>query len=303
MKQESIYITFDKNDKLHLRRIYENANGIPVFMLHGAVENGRIFYSESGRGLAPYLAQQGYDVFIGDLRGRGQSIPTINRQSNYGQTESILYEIPAFINKIKEIKGDVKQHWMGHSWGGVLLLAYLARFKDPIVLSMVFWGTKRRVSIKSLEKFYKIDLLWDVVPRILKPIAGYLPVKELKMGADNESKKSHRQSLEWVRMKKWIDSDDGYNYHEQFKKIKLPPTLYLTGKNDKVLGHPTDVNLLMEEIGPSQPKEFKIIGKQTGHLHDYDHINLLTHKDAVKDHFPMIVEWLKRGIFTIDDRS
>lgn len=294
MPQESIFISFEKSDKLHLRRIYENANGVPVFMLHGAVENGKIFYSTSGKGLAPYLAQQGYDVFVGDLRGRGQSIPAINRQSTYGQTESILHEIPAFINKIKELKGNVKQHWMGHSWGGVLLLAYLARYNDPIVQSMVFWGTKRRVSIKSLEKFYKIDILWNVMPRLLKPIAGYLPVKELRMGVDNESYKSHRQSLEWVKMKNWVDTDDHFDYTQELKKINLPPSLYLTGKNDKVLGHPVDVQLLMNEVGTHQPKEFKIVGKETAHLHDYDHINLLTHPDAVRDHFPMVVEWLKK---------
>jgi hypothetical protein len=29
-----------------------------------------------------------------------------------------------------------------------------------------------------------------------------------------------------------------------------------------------------------------------GHLHDYDHISLLTHRDAPADHFPWIVNWL-----------
>jgi hypothetical protein len=71
--------------------------------------------------------------------------------------------------------------------------------------------------------------------------------------------------------------------------------LYLTGKNDRVLGHPTDVQLLMNETGINQPKEFRIIGKNEGHLHDYDHISLLTHPDAVKDHFPFVLEWLKKN--------
>ena len=296
MQQESIYIPFDKSDQLHLKRFYTNPNGIPVFMLHGAIENGKIFYSNSGKGLAPFLAQNGYDVFVADLRGRGQSSPKINRHSKYGQTESILYEIPAFIEKIKEIKGNVKQIWIGHSWGGVLLLSYLARSRQTDqVKSMVFFGSKRRINIKSFKKFYTIDIMWNLVPRIIKPLYGYLPALELKIGSDNETNKSHRQSREWVKMKNWMDTDDGFNYNEQLKNITLPPTLYLTGKNDDVLCHPRDMQLLINEIGEHHPKEYKIIGKENGYLHDYDHINLLTHPNAINDHFKMVLEWIKQN--------
>lgn len=291
---ESIYIPFGEHDQLHLKRIYKNDKGIPVFMLHGAIENGKIFYSNSGKGLAPYLAQQGYDVFIADLRGRGKSTPKISRQSAYGQTETILYEIPAFINKIKELKGDVKQHWVAHSWGGVLLLSHLARTtQTSAAYGMVCFGTKRRISVKSLKKFYMIDLMWDMFPRILKPIIGYLPAVELKMGSDNETRKSHRQSNEWVQSKNWVDTDDEFNYSEQLQGVNLPPILYLTGQNDDVLAHPSDVQLLIEETGRHQPHEFRIVGKMNNNLHNYDHINLLTHADAVKDHFPKVIEWLR----------
>lgn len=294
LQYESIYIPFDGQDRLHLKRIYKNEGGIPVFMLHGAIENGKIFYSNSGKGIAPYLAQQGYDVFIADLRGRGQSTPKLNRQSNYGQTESILYEIPAFINKIKELKGAVKLHWVAHSWGGVLLLSHMARTKNVSdVYSMVFFGTKRRIGIRSLKKFYMIDIMWDLLPRILKPVVGYLPAVELKMGSDNETRKSHRQSNEWVKRKNWLDTDDGFNYAEQLHGMNLPPVLYLTGQNDDVLAHPSDVQLLMQEVGKHQTHVFRIVGKTNNHLHNYDHINLLTHPDAVKDHFPKVLEWFK----------
>ena len=37
------------------------------------------------------------------------------------------------INKIIELKGDVPQHWVAHSWGGVLLLALLA--KNPAIVA------------------------------------------------------------------------------------------------------------------------------------------------------------------------
>ena len=73
-------------------------------MLHGAVENGKIFYSEKNKGLASYLAHHGFDVFVADLRGRGLSEPAIKKGAIHGQTESITEDIPAFINEIKKLK-------------------------------------------------------------------------------------------------------------------------------------------------------------------------------------------------------
>lgn len=48
-------------------------------MLQGAIENGKIFYSDSGRGSGLFLARGGLDVYAGDWRGRGESWPHINR--------------------------------------------------------------------------------------------------------------------------------------------------------------------------------------------------------------------------------
>ena len=117
--EESIFIPLHENELLHLKRFCGDDNGPVIFMLHGSIENGRIFYSKNGKGLAPFLAKQGYDVFVADLRGRGQSTPAINRDSKFGLTECVEQEIPAFLNEIKKIRGNSPQHWIAHSWGTV----------------------------------------------------------------------------------------------------------------------------------------------------------------------------------------
>ena len=101
MMQESIFLPVGENDELHLRRVYRDPEGPPIFLLHGSIENGRIFYSEKGKGLAPYLAAAGFDLYVGDLRGRGLSRPRIGRSSAYGQTEAITEDIPAFLGEIR----------------------------------------------------------------------------------------------------------------------------------------------------------------------------------------------------------
>ena len=100
VRQESLFVPVSSTDELHLRRIWRDPNGPPVFMIHGSIENGRVFYSPSGKGLAPYLAQNGYDVYVGDLRGRGLSRPPIGRHSAYGQTEMITEDTPTMVREI-----------------------------------------------------------------------------------------------------------------------------------------------------------------------------------------------------------
>ena len=59
----------------------------------------QIFYTEKGKGLGCYLAEQGFDVYVLDLRGRGKSTPLINAESDYGQHEAITHDIPLLIDE------------------------------------------------------------------------------------------------------------------------------------------------------------------------------------------------------------
>jgi predicted alpha/beta hydrolase len=295
IRQESIFIELNTIEKLHLKRIYAKENGPVVFMLHGSIENGRIFYSNSGKGFAPYLARNGYDVYIADIRGRGLSTPKINRDSLTGQTETITEEIPAFLNEIQKIRGNTPQHWIGHSWGGVLLASYFARYEKEhkLVKSMVFFATKKAITVFNSDKLIKINFFWNFFAFILTAIYGYLPATRYGYGSDNETKKSHRQTTEWVKNQPWVDTDDGFNYGQKIKEFPLPPLLSITGAADTYLGHPVDVNNFVKEAGNENSK-FIIIGKENGNKHDYGHIDILTQPDALEDHFPMVLNWLKK---------
>ena len=103
--QESVFIKLGDHQTLHLRRIAnQQPSGPVVLLIHGAVENGKIFYTHSNKGLAPFLAEQGYCCYVADLRGRGESKPAICKQARYGQTEAIVEDIPAFIEKIEQLE-------------------------------------------------------------------------------------------------------------------------------------------------------------------------------------------------------
>lgn len=290
---ETITIPLSGGDMLNLQRFCGNPQGQVIFMLHGAIENGRIFYSENGKGLAPYLAGNGYDVFVADLRGRGKSRPAISRSSKFGQTVAITEDIPAFIDAIISLRGDAPQQWLAHSWGGVLFSSFLARFPEyiPRVDSLVYFGSKRTIRAKNIHILLQVDLVWQWLCPLSCLLAGYLPARQMGIGSDSETARSFRESATWVKHDAWVDAD-GFDYGAAIKKVKLPPIWYIAARNDFALGHPDDVRRFMESAGKQQCR-YSVLSMQNGNLHDYDHINMLTHPDAVRDQFPMVLEWFQ----------
>jgi len=75
--------------------------------------------------------------------------------------------------------------------------------------------------------------------------------------------------------------------------MHLPPTLSMTGINDHTLGNQKDVKLLMQETNLSENSKFQLLSKSNGNDIDYDHVNILTHKNAVNDHFIDAYNWIK----------
>lgn len=292
----SLYLPLKSNaGQLHIKHFSDGREGEVVLLVHGALENGRIFYHQgkhSMKGLAPYLAQQGFDVYVLDLRGRGLSTPPIDANSTHGQSESIMEDIPLVIDYLCLRRKGSAQHWIAHSWGGVLLASVLARYAKyrPLIKSQVYFGSKRQVKVKSLRRLFYIELMWRWVCCGLVQYYGYLPARRFRIGADSESEKSHRQSLEWV-YGKWLDSDDAFDYGKAISETALAPTLYFAAKKDPVLGHPEDVKRFMKECGKGA-QVYWLLSKANGNLHDYDHIDMLTHPNAAQDHFPWVVTWL-----------
>jgi len=263
-----------------------------VIMIHGSIENARVFYSKSGKGFAPWLAKQGYDVYAFDLPGKGESKPNISRKFLHSQTQFILHDMPQIVAAIQAKNTSGQLYFIAHSWGGVLVPAFLARHELD-VKSMVFFASKRRIGVFSLKRLFMVDIIWTMLGSLFSILFGYLPARWMKIGSDNESKTFFFQTNKWVYSKKWIDPEDGFDYQAAFKINPVPATLFLTGVKDDVLGHPLDVERLMNEM-PNPQHELKILGKNCGNYHDYGHIDILTNHRASEDHFLDALKWLQK---------
>ncbi len=292
MQKERIEITFPIGTSVLHRFYSQKGTRKVIFLIHGYFENGKIFYSDSGKGFAPFLAKNGYDVFVCDLLGKGESTPKVSKDFLHSQYDIVTRDIPRYLQEIRKIAGVDNINIGAHSWGGVVVNAYLLRSQDKNINAFVSFGVKRRISLNNPRKWILIDLGWEFYGKYIANKNGFLSGAKLKMGNENEPKDYFFQTQKWVASKEWKSEIDHFDYMLA-KRSNLAPALYITGKGDKILGHPKDVLNHANEVGASHT-EFKIIGKQTKHLHDYDHINLLTHKDAPKDHFLLVLDFLNR---------
>ena len=265
---------------------------LPVLLIHGSIEDSRIFYSKSGKGLAPYLAENGFDVFAPDLPGKGRSTPKASRSFDHSMQTFIDHDLDDYFNHIRQIYPNEKIRIIAHSWGGVLALAWFAKYGSINEIGpMVFFGSKRRINVISPMRIIGVDLIWTMIGSISAAIAGFLPARFLKLGSENEPATFYRETNKWVYSKRWRDIKTKEDISEKLKAKKLPPILYLAGINDRFLGHPKDVQKLMDETGSSNSKLI-VLSKANGNTKDYGHIDMLTAKEAREDHFQSALNWL-----------
>lgn len=291
--QHSLFVDLNTY-QLHVRQLTPVQTVIaPILYLHGAVENGRIFYSHAGKGLAGFLADQGFIGYAADFAGRGLSQPLLADGLKHSQQQLICHDIPALIDYFYALHQQ-PLIIICHSWGGVVAAASLARFPHliPKVKAKICFGTKRVISVRSLERLLKIDLIWNRVAPWLGRRYGYIPAKRWRFGADDEPQQFLCDTVAWINGAPFTDLSDHFDYKLACQQTAWPPLWHFAAEDDRLLGHPVDVQAFIEECG-QQHARFSLLGKQQGYSQNYDHISMLTHSAAAAEHFTELTSWLK----------
>ena len=292
--ESSLMVPLPGGQQLHLRRLSDNPDAPAVLLLHGLLEDGTIFYSRQGRGLAHYLAEQGFDTFIPDLRGKGRSWPPVSAWVNYRVGDAVNQDIPAILDTIQALKGAAPAFWITHAWGGVLASSVLARFPgyQASLNGLIHFGSHRVAIQRSLSRLTWLDGMWGWLASLVARCKGYMPGRGLRIGAENEFLGIQQDSSNWLQGGAWIDPQDQFDYGEALSKgLNFPPTLYFAPSADLARCNAADVKGFMREIGHHNGR-LVVLGMNLGNRHNYSQISMLTHPDAVHDHFPFMVNWM-----------
>jgi lysosomal acid lipase/cholesteryl ester hydrolase len=124
----------------HIRPAQPDPGKYPVVLCHGLGLNGT-FWTITDNHLPAQLAARGYEVFVCDLRGSGNSfregtVGSINRylrqtplpeigEGRWTMDDQSFYDVPAILEFVRATTGSPKVNWIGHSLGGMLLYPFL----------------------------------------------------------------------------------------------------------------------------------------------------------------------------------
>lgn len=288
----SLCIPVAADGQLQVRRFA--AAGPAVLMVHGLGARGDLFCPTGGGGLAPWLAEAGYDVHVPDLRERVSSSSVI---PDISQHQLICEDFPALFQRLAEAHPRQRFFVVAHGWGGVLVASALIRQPHWLeqVAGLVHLGVRRVCRQRNWQRRLLLDLMWDRLAPLVGRRQGYLPLRSLGLGSADLSRQLHDDSRMWQNGGKWRDPYDGFDYAAALAGVAWPSSLYLAGRNDRCMGHVADVRAFARELG-EHDAQLVLLQKGTGSSRDYGHHDLLTHPQAANDHFPLIMSWLGRHV-------
>lgn len=297
----------------------------PVVLCHGLAANRHAFDAGTDVSLARHLAARGYPVFALELRGHGASdrprlasrSPSRRRRFGWSFDDYLVRDVPAAIRHATREVGAAAVHWIGHSMGGLLLYAHLARGRSGDIRSGVTVGSALDYSA-SPSGFHSMLPLASVLARV--------PAVPIGVVARLASLSGGRLGDPWERFNVWssnvepsvwrrlcrrgfhtvsapvmtqlasamrpggLRSRDGATFYLDGLAGASSPVLALAGDRDAQCP-PDAARRTVEALG-SPRAQLRVFGRDHGHTDHYGHFDLLIGRRARAEVFPHIDRWL-----------
>lgn len=133
---EEYQVTTAGRSRLALYRVKNKRPGSVVLLMHGLFGSHEDWILTGKNGLAHYLADEGFDVWMGNARGNKyfRQYDNFDAQCkefwHYSWDEMGRYDLPAFIDYILEKTARKKIIFIGYSQGSTSAMVLLSDFKE-----------------------------------------------------------------------------------------------------------------------------------------------------------------------------
>jgi pimeloyl-ACP methyl ester carboxylesterase len=262
----------------------ESTRGVPVVLLHGSFSNRRFWYSPKGIGLGAYLARAGFDVWIAEMRGHGLS-PRNDSYRENNVAQYVRYDLPAIADFIFEQCGQAA-HWLGHSLGGVILVAALGGgfLDESRARSVALFGSQISRTYWPL-KVPPVE--WG--SRLLLRSFPYLSGRRLKRGPEDEPIGLALETLRWQKLfGRFGDAEQ--DWWAGLARVRLP--VLAVGATNDHQDPAWACRKLLQQCSEATTR-FLLLGKENGFSSDFGHIEMLVSKDAQREVWPLVEYWLE----------
>jgi len=269
--------------------------------------------------LARFLARQGFEVWVLELRGRGYSEPVLGRRGRGWTFDDLAqHDFPTAVRHVCGRSGRAPV-WVGHSMGG--LVAYAALGQNPELQSAVrglvtmaspvafpavpgsAWRRAGELLLRlpgpaRLPQRNLLVALWS-----LMAVAPWFP--EIGMNRSNLDQRAFGRALSqficnvarekvqqfahWSVTGRFCSRDGKIDYRANLKHVSVP-ALLIAGAADR-LAPPEVVGWAHAELG-SRVKELFVAGRAAGLAANYGHVDLVFGHRAPEEIFPRISCWI-----------
>lgn len=168
------------------------------------------------------LAQRGFDVSIGELRGNGDSTHRPDADSAYGYHELASIDFPAMLQAVRTRFPDSTPYLLGHSMGGQLSVMYAARARGRIAgLILVASGTPYFRGYRGV--LGPGMLVGTAAVAVASNLAGFWPGDML--GRRAYGRQSKVLMSDWARLARtgrFVPVGADIDYEERISRLKFP---------------------------------------------------------------------------------
>jgi len=260
--------------------------------------------------LVNQLTQAGFAVYLLTHRGDRDALPRQGRHSF--DVDTILeQDIPSALDRILGHSGAKQVHWVGHGFGGILGLAWLARMgaeaqiasfvslSAPVLfetprsegrlssLALAMMPSRWRLPTRTLAKWMspwldgEQNLFGVTLPGVtdgprLRSACTY-SVEDIPLGL-------LRQISHWLREGTLTDRSGSLHYAEALCKIDIPLLVIASPADELCPVHAAKV--VRDCWGGDDTRCLEL-------NEDYGHMDVILGRDAPQDVFRPIVEWLE----------
>ena len=227
--------------------------------------------------------------------------------------------MPAAIAFVRARTGAEQVDCIGHSLGGMMLYAMLARGGPPsasvgaiAVLGSPLgfrWGDRfnglaalaasigRRlpyvpISSPTIAFLPLIERYPDLIANVFynpQNVSGAIWASFLAVGVDDEPGTLIAQAQRWLDRDRFVSADGEFDYESALANVRTP-ALVVAGKVDQ-LGLVPLVRRGFDALGG--PKRFLLVAEENGASADYGHMDLLLGEKAAQDVFVHVERFLR----------
>ncbi len=288
----------------------------PVLLCHGLLSNHFSMDFDEEVSLARFLRRAGFDVWVMDLRGRGESRRARPKGPalpfDWSMDEFIREDLPAAVRSVLAETGTRSLHWVGHSLGGMILYAHSAAgdtswFRSAVTIDspghlapvrMITWPARvyaRLVPIVPVILFKPLTAaLYLTLPGVLFRRLVLLDTSTLLRILYNGlvDVGSSRVLLHLARCLaegRFRSFDGRVDYEEGPRRIRFPLMVLRA-----VAGRSPEACVRHAyETSPAPDKIYVRCGRADGFSIDHNHFSLVLGRSAPAEIFPRIAEWLR----------